>query len=177
MFAAATPVGLTQALAVTTMKPSPFSHWSDWNHRRSLSNLRFPGVYALAVTTESLAGVPFQWRPDIAYFGMTNSLSGLLGRLKQFDNTIIGKTGHGGAERFMHDFTSSADLSPLLYVAVWPFECDVSAGTPKDLITMGCVAKAEYECLAKFVDMFGRLPKYNDKKNSPKLKKAIRGDG
>jgi len=30
---------------------------------------------------------------------MTNSISGLKGRLKQFDNTIIGKAGHGGADR------------------------------------------------------------------------------
>ena len=135
--------------------------------------MSFPGVYALAITEDSLSGMPFQWRPDIAYFGMTNSLSGLRGRLKQFDDTIIGKKGHGGAERFRHDFENAEDLAPLLYVAVWSFKCNVSAGTPSDLNTMGSVAKAEYECFATFVEMFGRLPKYNDKKSSPKWKKVV----
>lgn len=33
----------------------------------------------------------FEWTPEITYVGMTNSKAGL----KQFDSTIIGKTGHG----------------------------------------------------------------------------------
>jgi hypothetical protein len=36
---------------------------------------------------------------------------------------------------------------------------------------MGAVARAEYLAFAKYAERFGVLPKYNDKKNSPKRKK------
>jgi len=36
------------------------------------------------------------------------------------------------------------------------------------------LAKAEYECFAKYAKAFNRLPKYNDKKNSPKHSKTRR---
>ena len=41
----------------------------------------------------------FDWIKEIIYIGMTNSKGGLKNRLQQFDNTIAGKTGHGGAQR------------------------------------------------------------------------------
>jgi hypothetical protein len=100
---------------------------------------------------------------------MTNSVAGLKGRLKQFDNTIFGKPGfHGGADRFLTDYPNYTSLTEILYVSVAPFECDVKSSTSIDLLTMGDVAKAEYECFAKYKKLFGRLPKYNDKKISPK---------
>lgn len=154
------------------MKNPDFSSWVAWHDRDTLDNIIYPGIYALAVTEKILSGHLFQWQCEISYFGMTNSLSGLRGRLKQFDNTINGKTGHGGAERFMHDYKVSGKLMPLLYVSVWPFKCNVRAGTPKDLMTMGCVAKAEYECFSRCLEIFKKLPKYNDKKSSPKHKKV-----
>ena len=138
-----------------------------------LDRLHFPGVYALAISTDDLSNTAFAWLPQIVYFGMTNSISGLKGRLKQFDNTIIGKTGHGGAQRFLHDFPHPSNLSSKLYVAVMPFECNVTSNEPTDLRTMGTVAKAEYECFAQFSELFGRLPKYNDKKNSPKFRVGV----
>jgi hypothetical protein len=33
---------------------------------------------------------------------------------------------------------------------------------------MGEVARHEYECVAFFVEAFGKLPEFNDKKRSPK---------
>jgi hypothetical protein len=33
---------------------------------------------------------------------------------------------------------------------------------------MGNVVKQEYECFAVFVEKFGKLPEFNDKKRSPK---------
>ena len=155
------------------MDSQRFSPWRAWLARESFAQLRFPGVYALALTIDDLSDQAFSWLPQIVYFGMTNSIAGLKGRLKQFDNTIIGKTGHGGAERFRHDFPQASELYPRLYVAVLPFECNVTSNSPEDLITMGNVAKAEYECFARFSKLFGQLPKYNDKKNSPKFKKAV----
>lgn len=156
------------------MESARFSPWKAWQARGSLTGLHFPGVYAIAISHHDLSNKPYAWLPEIVYFGMTNSVSGLRGRLKQFDNTINGKVGHGGAERFRYDFPPSNGLLDRLYVAVAPFECNVISNAPTDLITMGSVAKAEYECFAKFVELFRRLPKYNDKKNSPKLDKIAR---
>jgi hypothetical protein len=149
-----------------------FSRWAHWNNRDELEGLQFPGVYALAISKHDLSGKRFSWIEQIVYVGMSNAVSGLRGRLKQFDNTIIGKTGHGGAERFLHDFPSHEKLVPLLYVVVAPFKCKVTSNAPSDLLVMGDVAKAEYECWAQFVTIFKRLPKYNDKKKAPKFSKS-----
>lgn len=154
------------------MDTQHFSRWAHWADRTSLGGLRSPGVYALAISDQDISGKPFSWIEQIVYVGMTNAATGLKGRLKQFDNTVIGKTGHGGADRFRHDRPSHKDLVPLLYVAVAPFECRVTSHAPADLITMGDVAKAEYECFAEYASVFGHLPKYNDKKNSPKYSKT-----
>ena len=153
------------------MNTKLFSRWEHWNSRDRLEGLRFPGVYALAISNHDLSGKRFSWIKQIVYVGMSNARSGLKGRLKQFDNTIIGKTGHGGAYRFRRDYPNHKKLVPFLYVAVAPFKCRVTSNAPSDLLVMGYVAKAEYECWARFVAMFKRLPKYNDKKNSPKFGK------
>ncbi len=128
-----------------------------WKECESLDNLSSTGVYALAISRKRLASDPFGQRADIVYFVMTNSKGGLSGRVKQFENTIIDKTGHSGAQRFMYDFESARELVPNLYVAVWAFSCDVQSNKPKDLATMGRVSKAEYECFAKYVELHGRL--------------------
>jgi hypothetical protein len=129
----------------------------------------------LAVTQENLSGKPFSWIREIEYVGMTNSKGGLKGRLKQFDNTICGNTGHGGAQRFRHNYPDKNDIKrslyPILYVSVAPYKCNVTSNKPEDLLVMGDVAKAEFECWARYSGDFNQLPKYNDKKNSPKLPK------
>ena len=148
-----------------------FSHWASWESRTQLTGLHFPGIYALAISDINIEGRPFSYLKEIKYFGMTNSLAGLRGRLKQFDNTIRGKNGHGGAERFCRDHSKPELLLPKLFVAVMPFPCDVSTLAPNDLLVMGKVAMAEYECFAHYASVFERLPKYNDK-TSPKRKRA-----
>ena len=155
------------------MDSSRFSQWKPWHARTVIEELNFPGVYALAISTEDISNNDFTWLPQIAYFGMTNAVAGLKGRLKQFDNTMNGKSGHGGAERFRHDFPLPGQLFSRLYVAVIHFKCNVASNTPADLLTMGEVAKAEYECFAQFAELFGRLPKYNDKRNSPKFGRGV----
>ena len=147
-----------------------FSNWIAWAKREDLAGVRSPGIYVLAIADTDIAGESFGWRQEIAYIGMSNSLAGLRGRLQQFDNTIAGKTGHGGAQRFMHDHPEYDRLASMLWVAVWPFACNVARLAADDLRVMGEVARAEYECLARFKQIYGRLPKYNDKKNSPKAK-------
>ncbi len=145
-----------------------FSQWTNWKNRNSLNGIKYPGVYCIAISEIDLSKQNFEWISEITYIGMTNSKAGLKGRLKQFDNTIIGKTGHGGADRFRFKYKDYQDLADKLYVSVCSFECDVKSNNPKDLRIMGEVARFEYECFATFVEEFGELPKFNNKSKSPK---------
>ena len=70
----------------------------------------YPGVYALAVSEKDISDKKFDWVEEIIYFGMTNSGGGLRARLKQFDNTIIGKEGHGGGEVFGSNIETMTSL-------------------------------------------------------------------
>lgn len=150
------------------MKDKAFSKWTKWNDRDSLNGIKFPGIYCIAISELDLSEQDFVWISMITYVGMTNSKAGLKGRLKQFDNTIIGKTGHGGADRFRFKYENYQDLTDKLYVSVCFFECDVKSNAPKDLRVMGEIAKFEYDCFAEYVAKFGELPEFNDKKKSPK---------
>jgi hypothetical protein len=150
-----------------------FSEWTPWQGRNALSGLKYPGVYVIAHAIEPMAPKAFEWRKEVIYIGMTNSESGLRGRLKQFDNTLVGKSGHGGADRVRYKFRDPIALMPCLYVAVAPFECDVTSGNVSDLRTMGDVAQFEYLCFAHFVERFGRLPDFNNKKESRKYSLTV----
>lgn len=161
----------TSSKSSTKINRRAVSKWIAWDKRDELENLQYPGVYILAYSKPDLTGKAFSWIEEIVYVGMTNSAGGLNGRLKQFDNTIKNKRGHGGAERFNYEYDPRKNvLRRLLYVAVAPFKCTVVGDPPepKDLIIMGDVAKAEYEGFARYVEAFKRLPKYNDRKASPK---------
>jgi hypothetical protein len=146
-----------------------FTKWAKWLERTSLDGMEFPGVYVCALAGNQFnPSREFEWTSHIIYIGMTNSAGGLRARLKQFDNTIIGKTGHGGADRVRYKHQDYQKLCTDLYVSVASFPCDVKTNQPKDLVVMGEVAKFEYDCFAEFAKSHGRLPEFNDKKNSPK---------
>jgi hypothetical protein len=151
------------------IKPN-FSHWSRWKDRHSLQDIGYPGVYALAVSSTDLYDTEFDWNKEIMYFGMTNSGGGLKSRLSQFDNTIKGKEGHGGGERFRFEYRNYEQLVKKLFVSVYPVKCDINSNKHEDLIKMGEVAYLEYYCFAEYVQLYRHLPKFNDKKNAPKLK-------
>ena len=155
------------------MYENKFSPWRSWPRRDEALGVEYPGVYALAYSTRNIAGKPFSWRKEIIYVGMTNAVSGLKGRMKQFDNTITGRTGHGGADRVRFKHRNYGKLVQNLYVAVVPFKCDVTSNEPGDLRKMGEVAKFEYLCFAHFVERFGELPEFNNKKDSPKYSKTV----
>jgi len=146
-----------------------FSQWVRWADRDKIDGIKSPGVYALAVTTKDISETPFDYIKEIKYFGMTNSGGGLRARLKQFDNTIIGKEGHGGGERFRYKYRDYEKLIKKLYVSVFPIDCDIKSNRTDDLLKMGDVAYTEYYCFAKYVERFGRMPQFNDKKKAPKL--------
>ena len=155
------------------MRKRRFSRWLRWPDRNQHLGIRHPGVYAIAHSRRRLAGKAFSWRRDIIYIGMTNSVGGLRSRLQQFDNTIAGKTGHGGADRVRYKFRKYRPLSQRLYVAVAIFECDVTSASPADLRTMGDVAQFEYRCLADFAERFRQVPPFNDKRNAPKFSLSV----
>jgi hypothetical protein len=146
-----------------------FSAWTVWGDRDELRGLAFPGVYVLAISNRSLAGEPFSWRRSVVYVGMTCSVSGLGGRLRQFDDTIAGRrTSHGGADRMRFEFRSYNRLKLHLYVAVRPVRCAAADVSPTTLRSFGRVVRFEYECLATHLERFGRLPRFNDKSNARK---------
>ena len=145
-----------------------FTSWVHWKDRTKLAGFTYPGIYAIAISKRDIAGTPFSWIPDIAYVGMTNAISGLKSRLYQFDVSIKGGRGHGGAYRFRFKHPKYASLIRNLYVSVRSFQCQVTSGRPDDFRVMGDVAKCEYECFAIYVEAHGHLPEFNDKKRSPK---------
>lgn len=149
-----------------------FSTWALWKERADLDGLQLPGVYALAISDRDIAGAAFSWCEEIVYVGMSNAKGGLKSRLKQFDNTIRGKKGHGGGHRVRFKHPDYSRLVARLFVSVWTFECNVDLAHPSDLRTMGEVAMSEYECFARFAEKFGCLPEFNDKKRSPKRERA-----
>jgi hypothetical protein len=146
-----------------------FSVWKRWTERSELPGLAFPGVYVIAITRAQLHGSAFSWRKDIAYVGMTNGVSGLGGRLRQFDLTISGKRlAHGGADRVRQAHSDFERVLPRLFVAIRSVRCDVASNAVRDLLLMGRVVQFEFQCLARYVQQFGRLPLFNDKARSPK---------
>jgi len=150
-----------------------FTPWQPWTQRSKMADIRYPGVYVIAHAGDSLAHRPFSWRKEIIYIGMTNADAGLRGRLLQFDNTIRGKTGHGGADRVRYAYRDYRKLKGRLYAAVCIFKCNVASNKPSDLRIMGEVAEFEYRCLATFAEKFHKLPRFNDKKGSPKYSLTV----
>lgn len=150
-----------------------FRAWQSWANRGQLPGLKYPGVYLIALSSRRLTDVPFRWDRHIVYVGMTVSLGGLASRLRQFDDTIAHRrTSHGGADRVRYRHPNYARLVRRLYVTIQPVRCDTSDLSARTLRAQGRVARLEYECLAKYVEHFGRLPRFNDKPNSPKLSLA-----
>ena len=145
-----------------------FTKWVRWSERSNINGLAYPGVYAIAISERDISNISFSWLPEIVYIGMTNAIGGLKSRLNQFDRTIRGGNGHGGAHRFRYKYPDYVDLSRNLYVSIKPFLCNVKSQSPVDLRVMGDVAKYEYECFALYVERHGHLPEFNDKKRSPK---------
>ena len=53
-------------------------------------------------------------------------------------------------------------------MSVAKFKCDVKTGSPADLRVMGKVTKFEYDCFAYYMESYGELPEFSDKKRSKK---------
>ena len=151
------------------MKKEKFSKWFKWEQRNSIKNISFPGIYVIARSKENLSDKKLKLIKEIIYIGMTNSKGGLKQRLKQFNNTITtGKKGHGGADRIKYKFRDHKNLIPCLYVSVFQKSINTKNPSPEDYIKMGEIAALEYDAFAWYLKKFHKLPKFNDKKISPK---------
>lgn len=62
------------------MNTERFSNWYKWKNRNDAENIKFPGIYIIAVSTKNLESEIFNWLSEIKYVGMTNSMAGLKGR-------------------------------------------------------------------------------------------------
>ena len=152
------------------MHETKFSVWSIWQSRNELKGIDYPGIYAIRISDKKITNRKFSWHKEIVYIGMTigmtNRISGLKGRLKAFDNTISGKRGHSGADRFRYKHQNYNLLTQKLFVSIAPFKANETTNKPRDLIIMGNVAKFEYQCFAQYVEAYKALPEFNDKKLS-----------
>jgi hypothetical protein len=156
------------------MSTTGFTRWVPWLNRAQLAELDMPGVYALAITDRDISGRVFSWRAEIVYVGMTNAQNGLRGRLMQFDATVAGRrVSHGGADRVRYKHRNVDRLAKRLYVSVNRVQCNVESNLPRDLLSMGDVARLEYVCLAAYARKFGRLPEFNDKATARKYSKTV----
>jgi hypothetical protein len=145
-----------------------FSVWKRWDKRNSLSGMESPGIYAIAYSRKVIAETEFDFIREIVYFGMTNSKGGMRSRLRAFDRTISGFRGHGGAKRVIFRHPNYASLVSKLYVSIWRQKCDVTSLDPDEWRKKGRIAKREYDCIARYLEIFGDLPEFNDMKRSPK---------
>jgi hypothetical protein len=163
---------------------SGFSKWKKWEGRDQLEGIMHPGVYAIAITTEDISNTDFSWCDKIVYIGFSHAKGGLKSRLNQFDNTLKGGPGHGGADRVILKYSDRSDLVKKLYVSISYSKDNEYSNTPKGLRIKGDVRQYEYYCLAVFVERVGKnsekeewkLPEFNDMKRSPKASKKEKSD-
>ena len=154
-----------------------FSPWFRWNDRNDYSGIEYPGIYVVAISKRNISGEPFSFRREIVYVGMTNAVTGLKGRLIQFNNTIAQKRlQHGGADRVLYKHQDYEALVKNLYVSLRHFRCFPANETPTDFRTMGRVASAEYQYMARHVEVLGELPEFNRRKEALKFS-LIHGRG
>lgn len=140
-----------------------FGLWSKWEDRTSIEGARYPGVYALAMADEDLAGKPVQYT-EIQYIGMSNSLGGLKGRWSQFNKAIHGDSGrHSGGDSAFRDLGPYPNWQKKLFVAAFPVQCEPKEVNPENLRKMGLVTYLEYEAFAQFCERHPdrAKPKYN----------------
>ncbi|WP_069132981.1 class-II aminoacyl-tRNA synthetase family protein [Rhodohalobacter halophilus] len=142
--------------------------WTKWKSRRTIPQIKQPGVYYIALSDQDISGQPFRFIEEIIYVGVSISKKGVLGRLYQFKKAMEGINGvHGGAERVRFKHTEVRDFFSRVYICVNSFPL-----TENDHVfnwkQKGECLKEEYVSIAMYLDHFGRLPEFNDQKRSKK---------
>lgn len=136
-----------------------FTKWVKWEDRSELSGLAAPGVYVIAKSSKKMDGQPFDWQKEIIYIGVSGSLKK---RLRQFDETISQKRKtHGGADRVLFKHSDYKKLVRNLYISVMAFGTKAAGDTSACWRRIGDAHKAEYYCIAEYLDIHGELPEFN----------------
>ncbi len=144
--------------------------WTNLQNRRSgFEDGKYPGVYLLAYSDKALEGKRINLN-DILYVGMSNSQSGVKGRLGQFLNSIEKGKGHVAGNRFYKEQGKGTPFSRMknkkrFFMASISIPCRVKKAerTPADLRTMGEVLRLEYYVLAHIKEKLHCEPKWNKK--------------
>ena len=125
-----------------------FSVWTRWKDRNAINGIKFPGIYCIAISETDLFEKRFEWISKISYIGMTNSKAGLKGRLKQFDNTIIGKRGKkkNTSNKLKHKATK---VNKMDSTKNWAINCPLSE--PNTFLTPTSVALLVALAVDKFI--------------------------
>ncbi|MBN8639114.1 MAG: hypothetical protein J0M07_27605 [Anaerolineae bacterium] len=142
-----------------------FSPWMRWDERRNFDGIKYPGVYAIAITTSDLSGRLFSYDHTI-YIGMSNSPKGLEQRWNHFADGIRDGSHHSGAKRIYKakKCLSWQEWDESVYVSAMSVPCKPSKLDYDDRISMGIVAFLEYYAFAEFHRHTGQLrPMYNKK--------------
>lgn len=140
-----------------------FTPWVRFDDRKNLPNTQYPGIYAFAISENSLAGREFGLSEKIVLLGVTFKKAGIKGRLEQFNNSIRGKSGIGdkAARRMRREYKDGEELAKRLYVSICHIKCDVTALSREDIGTIYEGARAAYLALEEFHKRYNRHPKYN----------------
>lgn len=144
-----------------------------WNKLKNdisgFKNIKYPGVYMLAYSTENLIGKKVRVG-DVFYIGMSNSRGGIEQRIYQFIDSINGGGGHSAGTRFYVDYCRKNPYggrknNKLLYFTYVSVPCEARKDTRKanDLRLMGEVARLEYFALAHVKEHIGNEPELNKK--------------
>lgn len=142
--------------------------WTKWKSRKSIPQIKQPGVYFIALSDQDISGQSFRYIEEIIYVGVSISIKGVQGRLYQFKKAMEGRNGvHGGAERVRFKHTEIRKFFDRIYICVKPFPL-----TENDPVfnwkQKGECLKEEYVSIATYLNHFGRLPEFNDQKRSKK---------
>lgn len=142
--------------------------WTKWDDRKSIVNIKEPGIYFIAYSKVDLSKRDFDVIREIIYIGMSISKKGVRGRLEQFKNAMFGKDGtHGGAERVRFKHKDSSLFFNNTYVAVSPFPL-IQNNEVYNWKQKGECVKHEYVSFANYFEKFEELPEFNDQKRSKK---------
>jgi hypothetical protein len=142
--------------------------WYKWGKRNEIVNKNQPAIYYIAYSETDISNRDFSLLKEIVYIGMTVSIGGLKSRLDQFEATMKGKTGHGGAARVLFKHKSYDTFFRKAYVSAKIFPISETRDTPSDWrIKSECVG-LEYKSFADYLEQYKMLPEFNDLKKSRK---------
>jgi hypothetical protein len=142
--------------------------WYKWEKRNEIESKNQPAIYYIAYSETDISKSDFSLLKEIVYIGMTVSIGGLKSRLDQFEATMRGKTGHGGAARVLFKHKEADAFFRKAYVSARIFPISTTRDTPNDWrIKSECVG-LEYKSFADYLEQYNMLPEFNDHKKSKK---------